>query len=352
LGVFYRRKGRFGKEERDNLPTFRTLPARVNLACTFMDLKMITIWGAPLLTTVLFSFSALFGNRTLKTLDGTEANFWRLSMAMMFLGAYSYAFGIGMSGVAFPTFLLSGFVGFGIGDLAYFQALPKLGSRLTIMLIHCLAAPMASAVEWAWMGTVLGWKEALCSATILAGVSIALAPGKGLQLTKAQLYSGIGYGLIAAFGQGMGAVLSRKAFALAQAAGQPIDGINAAFQRIIGGVVISAVVLLYLRRNYVRAGHQNKTREQHASESKGKWKTVAPWLILNALAGPTLGVSCYQWALRESPTGIVLPIVAMTPLVIIPLAMWFENERPEKRSVIGGVVAVMGVVALAILKSR
>jgi hypothetical protein len=37
--------------------------------------------------------------------------------------------------------------------------------------------------------------------------------------------------------------------------------------------------------------------------------------VAHVLTGPTLGVTCFQWALATTPSGIVLPIVALTPLV-------------------------------------
>ena len=66
--------------------------------------------------------------------------------------------------------------------------------------------------------------------------------------------------------------------------------------------------------------------------------------------GPVLGLSCYQWALATTPSGIVLPIVATTPLVIIPFAYWFNGDIPTRRSVVGGFVAVAGVVALTLVR--
>jgi len=54
--------------------------------------------------------------------------------------------------------------------------------------------------------------------------------------------------------------------------------------------------------------------------------------------------------LFTTPSGIVLPIVATTPLVIVPLAYWIEGERPTRRSLVGGVVAVVGAVALTLVR--
>ena len=99
---------------------------------------------AAFLTTVLFAVSAVCGSRTARTLGGTEANFWRLVLATIALGVYGHSLGAGLSGAAFPLFLCSGSVGFGLGDVAFFQALPRLGARLTAMMVTCLSAPRRS----------------------------------------------------------------------------------------------------------------------------------------------------------------------------------------------------------------
>ncbi|SPE55694.1 membrane hypothetical protein [Verrucomicrobia bacterium] len=79
-----------------------------------------------------------------------------------------------------------------------------------------------------------------------------------------------------------------------------------------------------------------------------KWRVVWPWVLVNSLAGQTLGVSCMQWALKTTPTGIVLAIIAITPVVIIPFALLLEGERPTVQSVVGGLIAVGGVAALTL----
>jgi drug/metabolite transporter (DMT)-like permease len=57
-----------------------------------------------------------------------------------------------------------------------------------------------------------------------------------------------------------------------------------------------------------------------------------------------------QRALETTPAWVVLSIIATTPVVVIPFAFVFEGERPNVRSLLGGVVAVVGVIGLAWLK--
>ena len=290
--------------------------------------------AAAFLTTILFSISAVCGRRTAQIMGGNEANFWRLLFAAGLLALYAHVFGGGVGGAGFRIFLISGAIGFGIGDAALFQALPRLGSRLSVMMVLCLSAPIGGVLEWVWLGTGLRTAEVVCGLVILCGVAVALAPSGHLETPRRQFMFGIACGFIAAVCQALGAVLSRKAFTM----GPEVDGVTAAYQRILGGVAVTAMFFAYV-----------KLRHTGASSAE-KWK-VWPWVLANGLSGPTLGVSCYQWALKTTPTGVVLPIVALTPIVIIPFARYLEGERPTVRSIIGSVIAVVGAAALALSRS-
>ena len=304
------------------------------------------------LTTMLFAISAVCAVRTSRILGGTEANFWRVTLATLLLAVLAHTFGHGLSGSGFPMFLLSGLVGFGIGDLALYQSLPRIGSRLSIMLVHCLAAPLAALVEWLWLGTRITAPQYFAGFVILAGVALALAPDQKLGLTRSTLVTGISFGSVAGVCQGLSAVLSVKAYALAHAAGEPArgfaSGITAAYQRILAGWVIGAgfYFLLKLRQRAERSAATG------APLLREKLRRAWPWVVGNALSGPSLGVSCFQLALASTPTAVVLPIVAVTPLAVIPLARVTEGERPGRRSILGGVIAVAGVVTLTWARFR
>jgi len=295
---------------------------------------------AAFLATILFSLSAITGRRLSHLVSGTQANLARLLVACLFLGAWAHLFGFGVGGAAFPILFLSGCVGFGIGDLSMFQAYPRIGARRTIVLIQCLAAPFGGLIEWLWLNHAPTIAQAIFGAVILAGVGIALMPGKKDEQPTQGLTAGILFGVLSALCQGAGAVISRKAYEVATAAGHPFhtltDGINAAYQRILGGILVSVLFFgcLQLARN-------------SAPNGKNDWRKGWKWVIGNGLAGPVLGVSCYQWALMTEKTSIVLPIVATTPLAVMPLAHYLEGDRITWRTVLGGILAVAGVIGLS-----
>ncbi|MBM3870103.1 MAG: DMT family transporter [Verrucomicrobia bacterium] len=300
------------------------------------------------LATILFAFSAVSGARVAKLMGGTEANFWRLALATLFLAVMAHAFGAGLTGNGFYIFVLSGCLGFGLGDVALFQAYPRLGSRLTILIVHCLAAPFAGLVEWLWLGTTLTAAQISCGVVILAGVAVALAPAHETHEERRQFGIGIFFAVLGAVGQGGGVVLSRKAYEVCALAGQPMDGITAAYQRILGGVIISGLALLVVKRQFLLS--RASDLQPPTLTTTEKWRKSGKWIVFNALAGPTLGVSCYQWALKTTPSAVVLPIVALSPLVVMPFARWLEQERPSRRSTLGAVIAVAGAAALALVK--
>jgi len=300
---------------------------------------------AALLTTLLFAMSAICGHRTATRLGGVEANFWRICGAFVFLAVWANFFGAGTTGAAFSLFVLSGLAGIGLGDTAYFQALPRLGSRRTVLLSQCLTAPCAALVEWLWLGTKLNLAEIFCIIVILAGVAIAMSPGDHLKIAPRRLWSGVLASAIAAIGGALGAVLSRKAYAVAHAAGEHPDPGTTGYQRVIGGAVALGLVFLIVKwRHAHKRGDDAQIKDSFSPREKLR---LWPWVLANSLAGQTVGVSCMQWALETTPTGIVTAIIAMTPIVMLPLARVFEGEKITGRELGGGLVAVAGVIGLA-----
>ena len=297
---------------------------------------------AAILATLLFSLSAVSGKRLSHHLSGVEANFWRFLLAAFLLGAYAHSFGLGLGGGALGMFFISGIIGFGVGDYGLFRAYPILGSRLTMVMTQCLAAPFAASIEWFWMGETLSLGQVLAGTAILVGVALALAPSETTDVDRKHWKAGILWGLMSAFGQGFGAVLSRKALSVVEA-GVTVDGLSQAYQRVLGGLTVMAVLLLF-RKMRLRNGATIRTE---VALTPVTMKLLVALIVANTLCGPTLGVGAYQWALSSLPSGIVLSVVALSPLVIIPLAMKFEGERPTLRSIIGSVVAVAGVVVMA-----
>lgn len=300
---------------------------------------------ASFLAALFFALNATCGTHNVRAHGPLPANLGRLVIAAITLALIGHTIGHGFSSASVRWFVLSGIIGMGIGDLGTYSALPLLGSRLTVLLTQCLAAPIAAVGEWLWLGTKLTFAQIAWGALILAGVAVAITPSKSSPPRVRVRPIGFLFGLLAAAGQGIGALVSRKGVMVADAAGEAahnaIFGLTAAYQRILAGLVFTAIwfsVLAVLRRV---PPHEPVKPLTDSERRHAKW-----WMLANGLAGPVFAVGCYQWALATTPSGIVLPIAATAPLLAIPVAFWLEGDRPPRRAIVGGVLAVAGCAAL------
>ena len=142
---------------------------------------------AAFLTTLFFSFSSIAANRSIRIVGIARANLVRLAIALACLGTWAHLIpllgipgigGTGFRGPGLTLMVVSGIFGIGFGDLAIFAALPRLGSRLTVVMTQCLAAPIAALLEWVWIGTRLTVPQIAWGLVILGGVALALAPSR------------------------------------------------------------------------------------------------------------------------------------------------------------------------------
>jgi drug/metabolite transporter (DMT)-like permease len=93
-------------------------------------------------------------------------------------------------------------------------------------------------------------------------------------------------------------------------------------------------------------GLHSRWRGHDKQGFKPDWGRAWPWATGNAVIGAVLGVSCYNWALKSSPSAVVLPIVATSPLCVMLLTLATEGLMPRRRAIVGAVLAVIGVIIL------
>lgn len=297
---------------------------------------------ASFLAALFFALNATCASHSVRSVGPLRANLGRLAVAAVVLGFFAHGLGGGFTSSSVPWFFLSGLIGMGLGDLGVYGALPLLGSRITVLMTQCLAAPLAALGEWLWLDTRLTGAQIAWGLLILAGVAIAITPSKSSPPKVKIQPIGFLFGLLAACGQGFGALVSRKGVNIALAAGENVQnatfGLTAAYHRILAGFVFIILWFALLHR---------LGRGLNPGRAAPEWRAHTwGWMIANGLAGPILGVGCYQWALATTPSGIVLPIAATAPLLSIPIALWLEGDRPPRRAIVGGILAVAGCIAL------
>lgn len=298
---------------------------------------------AAFLTALLFAGSGICGQRVAVRFGPLRANVLRLSLAALTLGVLSSLTAhIDFFSRSASRLLISGVVGFGLGDVALFLAYPRLGSRLTLLINLCSAPLFGAAGDWLLLGTLINMKQAVACLVIILGVVIVLT--KGIRLPQHEsngFVLGVFFALVAGLGQGLGAALSRYAKSAALIDGIHLNGINEAFVRVLPGLAFALVSLL-IGRFLV---HHPRPMQTEANERKTRWA----WLLGAAVFGPVAGVSCFQWALSSTKSAVVLSIISMTPILIMPLSAYVEKDRPGRIAYVGAAVAVSGVIMLTLM---
>ncbi len=294
---------------------------------------------ASLLTTFFFALSAVCGQRLSRLLGGITANFVRLLLAVTLLTALTFTlFPNSFHRETTGWLLLSGVIGFGLGDVALFLAYPHLGSRLTVLILMAAGTLFSGFGDWMWQGVAFRPVELAGIAVILCGLILALhRPGERLRFNR-----GIAFAVLAGLGQGGGALISRHVNAIASAHDFAIPGLSQACQRAWGGLVIGTLAWFLLNHAL--------SRRPVIPEPPKKKKFLLFWLGGAAVFGPVAGVGCMQWALQSLPAAIVTAITATAPLLIMPLAWFSEKDRPSPRAIAGCLLAVAGLCTLGWLR--
>ena len=303
------------------------------------------MWPA-FLTALCFAGSGICGQRSAVSFGSLRGNTFRLALSAVALGLLALLLGpIPLHSETARRFLYSGLVGFGVGDVALFLAYPRLGSRLTLLVNLC-CAPFAGALgDWLLLGMPTAASQWFPTGLILSGVALALAGGglwRDPALGRRHAFSGLAAAVMAGVGQGVGASLSRYAKTAAVAEGVRLYGINEAFLRSLPGLAFSAGLWWLAGRWAGRSTASAPVVERNSSLYRRRWW----WLLGAAGFGPIVGVSCFQWALGLAPSSLVLSITATTPILVMPLAVWAEGDRPGPLAIVGALIAVCGVVLL------
>lgn len=307
---------------------------------------------------VCWALGSVCSSRATRGFGAVGVNRWRLALALAALGSW-LLMGPGLPSAGWGWLLLSGAVGLGIGDLAMLLGYQYIGPRITVLILLCGAVPIAGLSEWWWLGETLTWRQVGWIAVILAGVALVVGPGAKIPAkNRRAVLIGLGLGVVAALGQGLGTTISRLAYAQIEAAGGTVDGVAATWQRMLGGLAVTlaaglagrslpdrAPVAMAADRPAAVSPADMEPSTASAATSLARWW----WLLGATVLGPILGLGAYQLALTQVPGAVVQAIASLVPVVVIPVAWLVEGDRPGWRGVVGGVIACGGAAALALL---
>jgi drug/metabolite transporter (DMT)-like permease len=290
---------------------------------------------AALFTAVCWSFTSIFFNNASRAIGSVRVNRLRLLVASGILLIAHWIF----LGSPLPLQAtdqqwlwlgLSGIIGLALGDAFLFQAYVHIGARLTT-LIMALDPVFSTIIAWLWLGEKLTLIEIggiLLTVLGVAWVVMEHSNGNSPH-SKKDLFLGILCGIGAVLGQAFGFVLSKMGL---QNGFSPLSGV---LIRILVATAVMWVLAIITRKvKYTWEGFYDKQARNN--------------ILAGSVVGPSLGVWLSMVAVQLIPVGIASTLMAIRPIMLLPLSKWFYKENISLRAITGTVLALIGVAIIFI----
>ena len=290
---------------------------------------------AALGTAVCWSGTATFFSYSGRLVGSQVVNRTRLLFALLFLSIAHLLlegslFPFHAAGFRWFWFAVSSLLGLVIGDSLLFRAFVLLGPRLSTLMMA--TAPIISAIlGWLLFGEILAVIE-------IAGVVLTVA-AVGWVVTEKQVNQsdnekrdfkrGLWFGLGGAVGQVLNLVTARY-------------GLVGNYSTISATTIRIFVALVVL---WLLAAVQGDVRQTIA-----QWRNrqAMPAIIAGSFFGPFLGIWLSLVAIQYTRLGIASTLMALPPIILIPVE-YFVLKKPISLRGVMGTVAAIGGVALIFL---
>lgn len=295
-----------------------------------------------LVVALTWTGTALFAEVGSKRLGSLTLNVIRMGLSLLFLGGTLWWF----TGTPLPMYadettwgwlLLSGFVGYVLGDYCLFNAYVLIGSRFGQLFMTL--APIAAAIAgWLALGEHLSGSALLGMIITLSGIGLSvLNRGDNRKIGFKLPMKGVLLGIGAGVGQGLGLVLSkigmnhyREGIPAGMDAVSDMLPFASTLIRAIIGTVGFLIMMAYSRQfNLLRTVHKDR---------KGMSAALGATIL-----GPFLGVSMSLMAVQYTHAGIASTLMALTPIFILIPSHYLLKQSVTLREIIGAVISVIGV---------
>jgi len=288
---------------------------------------------AGLATAFCWSLTAIFFSYSGRLVGSQVVNRSRLLFAMLFIIATHLV----LLGTLFPVDAepyrwgwlgLSSILGLVLGDTFLFRAYVLVGPRLS-MLMMSMAPILSALLAWLFLGELLSRNEVIGIVITVAAIAWVATERRSDQsvVENKRYWLGLFMGFLGAFGQAAGLVSAKIG----------MDGdyptISATAIRIFVALVILWSIAA-LRRELIPT--IRKWRNRQAFQA----------IIAGTIVGPFLGIWLSLVAVQLAPVGVAATLMALPPVILIPLGYFFYNERVSRRGILGTVLAFAGVALI------
>lgn len=266
------------------------------------------------------------------------ANLYKNALSLAIFGTAAIVLGWPLLGSADSGWLLlSGLLGFAVGDALYFAALPLCGVQIAALSGN-LIPPAAALLGWLVLGEVLESRALVAMGIVMAGIVIVLLGKAGGGDASRAPRPVFGFALAAA------AALTQS-FAIIAGRGAMSDGegtfaffMMANVARLAGGVAGAFLIsgLIDVARRECRSVPALFTPLR---------KGLRGPFALAALVAAVINLPLFTYALGALPAGISSVLFGTTPLWTLPIGLLL-GQRYGAKAYIGSAIAFCGLFVL------
>lgn len=231
-------------------------------------------------------------------------------------------------------FLISGLIGFVIGDFFLFQSFIDIGGRISLLILSSVPI-ISSILGFIIYQEVLSTMQMVGVIIIVISISFVILSKQEEQVIHPHTKRGILFAFIGAFAQAIGLVLSKEGMSLMTVTNDTAKALIGTEIRIISAM-IGFILIITFRKEWsnIKVALHNKK--------------AMMFIIAGSFFGPFLGVTSQLLAVRYTTLGIHTTISQLNVIMIIPFSIFIFKDKVNIREIIGSIAAFIGVMLLFI----
>lgn len=287
-----------------------------------------------ILTAVCWAITSTAFEHAGKKMGSLSLNLIRLWFAFVFLMIYT-GISRGMPlpiDASFDTWkwlVLSGLVGLLIGDLFLFEAFTQIGARIS-MLIFSSVPPMSAILAYIILGDAMTISQIIGMFITITGIGTVILTrnnDSGKKVTFTHPVLGISFAFAGAFCQSLGYIIGKLGM---NAGVTGYDAFASTQIRIIAAILGFTLVVT------IRRGWPNIAKAF-------TYKKAMKHTVVGSVFGPFIGVSLSLLALNYTTPGVASTLTSITPIILIPVALFYSKEKLHIKEIMGAFIAIIGV---------
>ncbi len=223
--------------------------------------------------------------------------------------------------------MISGVIGFVLGDIFLIKAFILIGSRISLLIMSSVP-PISAILGYLVFGEVLSLYSVIGMIITIFGISVVLVvkDSNKREIKLSHPIKGIVYALIGAFGQAVGLIFSKLGMG-------DLNILVATQVRMIAGI-IGLVIIFMINKEFYKIKNVFKSKKVMIS------------ILIGSFFGSTLGVVFSLLAIKYTAVGVASTIMALAPILVIPISIKVFHEKVGRKAILGAFIAILGVTVL------